>query len=120
MKARMSCLALIVVLVTTRASLAEEYVKIGAWNIEHLGKNPKEGQAPTALARHIFLSGVDVLAMEEIYDTDKQKGVRRNSVLDETFKILNANKDHDWEYLIFPNKNQGDTSQLCAAAWNKK
>lgn len=119
MNARKSWFALLVLVFAAPASFADEYLRIGAWNIEHLGKNPKEGQAPTALAEYIFLSGVDVLAMEEIYDTDKQKGTRRNVVLDETFKVLNKNKDHDWEYLIFPNKNQGDTSQLCAVAWNK-
>lgn len=120
MKARIWWLTLIVVVVVAPASFADEYLRIGAWNIEHLGKNPKEGQAPTALAQYIFLSGVDVLAMSEIYVTDKPNGTRRNVVLDETFKILGKNKDHDWEYLIFPNKIAKDPSQLCAVAWNKK
>jgi endonuclease/exonuclease/phosphatase family metal-dependent hydrolase len=118
MKARKCWLALLVVLLAAPASPADEYVKIGAWNIEHLGK-PKGHQDPTALAEYIFLAGVDVLAMEEIYDTDPNKKSRRNAVLDETFKVLSRNKGHDWDYLIFPNKNEGDTSQLCAVAWNK-
>ncbi|MCI0681377.1 MAG: hypothetical protein L0Y71_04670 [Gemmataceae bacterium] len=110
--------AQLVLLLVVPAAPADEYRRIGAWNIEHLGKNPKAGQQPAALAEYIFLSGVDVLALEEIYDTDKQKGTRSNSVLDDTFKLL-KNKDHDWDYRIFPNKSENDTSQLCAVAWNK-
>lgn len=100
------------------AVYADEYVKIGAWNIEHLGARDF-GQHPKALAEHVQLAGVDVLALEEIYDTDNNAATRTNSKLDEMFALLNQQTGHNWEYVLFANKDQTDKSQLCGVAWNK-
>jgi endonuclease/exonuclease/phosphatase family metal-dependent hydrolase len=96
---------------------AEEYVKIGSWNIEHLGKRT-QGQNPKALAEYIFLAGVDVLALQEIYDTDGKPDTRTNGKLDQVFELLNKLPGQKWQYRLFANANKKDTSQLCGVAWN--
>lgn len=107
-----------VTLLFASAVRADEYVKIGAWNIEHLGHR-NFGQHPKALAEHILFAGVDVLALEEIYDTDSNSSTRTNAKLDEVFALVNQQPGQNWEYLLFANKDQTDTTQLCGVAWNK-
>jgi predicted extracellular nuclease len=98
---------------------ALDWVKIGAWNIENLGERTF-GQDERALAEHIFLSGVDILALEEIHDTDNKSTSRTNAKLDAAFKLLNKLPNQDWTYLLLENRDPTDTSQLCGVAWNRK
>jgi endonuclease/exonuclease/phosphatase family metal-dependent hydrolase len=100
------------------SALADEYVKIGAWNIENLGGR-EYGQIPAALAEHIQLSDVDILALEEIWDTDDSPETRTNSKLDETFQRINEEPGNDWTYLIFENRTP-DRERHTGVAWNRK
>jgi exonuclease III len=116
-----------VLLMGTTVAQGADFCRIATFNIEHLGKRTP-GQQPIALAEHFDLSGADIIALQEIYvnatgmdDTatpfDESK---RNEQLDIAFAILNKEGDTDWKYEIFPNRTSGDTSQLCAVAWNAK
>lgn len=72
-----------------------------------------------AIAEYIAGSGVDVLGLCEIDDTDESEA-RRNDVLDTAFAVLNEEPDQDWQYELFSNKNPNDKTQLCGVAWNAK
>lgn len=102
----------------TQLAHAEGHIKIASWNIEHLGKREPK-QEPKAIAEYLMLAGADVLALQEIYDTDDNVATRTNEQLDKTFALLNE-QGHQWEYVLFANKKATDTSQLCGVAWNKK
>jgi endonuclease/exonuclease/phosphatase family metal-dependent hydrolase len=103
----------------TPAAFADEWMTIGSWNIENLGKG-QGGQKPKALAEHLQLVGLDVLALQEIHDDDGNAATHRNSKLDATFAILNTRPGNDWEYVLFPKREASDTTQLTGVAWNKK
>lgn len=117
------------------------YLQIASWNIEHLGgaSRADRKQSAFALAEHIEMSGVDVVALQEIYVLPQDQEVhvmpgghqvpshadeadgRRNADLDLVCFLLEEHLDEtEWRYRIVPNRNPGDTSQLCAALWNTK
>ncbi|UVK37893.1 hypothetical protein LHFGNBLO_005001 [Mesorhizobium sp. AR10] len=114
------------------------YLQIASWNIEHLGGSPRADrkQSAFALADHIEMSGIDVIALQEIYLTPEGEEVRlapnqpvigsrsqtsrRNSDLDIVCYLLEEHLDDPWAYYIVPNRQDGDTSQLCAVMWNTK
>src|SRR5688572_1734109 len=104
---------------------AADEVKIGAWNIQHLGapdKRPKTtgkvAQDPKDLAAYIKDSGVGVLALSEMYDTDNTDK-KANSTLDEVCAILNGSGAKRWKYRLFANRSVDDDSQLCGILWNE-
>jgi predicted extracellular nuclease len=97
---------------------ADEWLTVGAWNIENLGQ--RGGQHPKALAEHLQLVNLDVLALSEIHDKDGNPTTRTSKKLDDTFAIMNARPENDWEYVLFPKKDSDDTEQLVGVAWNKK
>lgn len=112
------------------------FVQIASWNIEHLSGQPREDrrQSAYALADHIEMAGVDLLALQEIYLTPTDEVVRlfenqppipshaeserRNSDLDVVCHLLEEHLETPWRYLILPNRSAGDRSQLCAVLWN--
>lgn len=99
------------------------YVHIGSWNIEHFGKTDNNPDNQFAIAEHIEMSGVHVLALNEIYATNDitvPGSSPRNSFLDATFELIEAHTDNTWEYEIFRNRSENDTSQLCGVAWNTR
>jgi predicted extracellular nuclease len=100
-------------------ALADEWMTVGAWNIENLGDR-SAGQHPKALAEHLQLVRVDVLALSEIHDNDGNPATRTSRKLDDTFAILNTRPENDWEYVLFPKKARNDIKQLVGVAWNKK
>lgn len=111
-------------LVTASPTVAQDKIRVGSWNIEHLGSPGNRfgdakniAQKPQDLAGHIKTAGVHVLALQEIGDTDNPG--RRSQELDATFAILNA-AGEDWTYELTPNKNPNDTTQLTGVAWNRK
>ncbi len=123
----MRLLALVTVSLLTfqETGICEEvnFVKIASWNIEHLGKRTP-GQRPIGLAEHIELIGADVIALQEIYDTDGDDSTKTNESLDTAFGILNNREDRNWKYELFP-KNprssaRGRLRQLTGIAWNTK
>src|SRR4051794_35340520 len=70
---------------------------VGAWNIEHCGQ-PGDMTDPLQIAEYIESSHVDLLGLEEIYDTDGNEATRTNSKLDAAFQKLNMNSANAWEY----------------------
>jgi len=60
---------LLLVLTLGTPARADEWCTVGAWNIENLGDR-SAGQHPKALAEHLQLVRVDVLALSEIHDED--------------------------------------------------
>ncbi|WP_046115425.1 endonuclease/exonuclease/phosphatase family protein [Aquincola tertiaricarbonis] len=115
------------------------FIQVASWNVEHLSGHPRaqRRQSAFALADHIEMAGIDVIALQEIYVTDSAEKVslsskpgapdvsvaawekeRRNSDLDVVCAVLKEHLDTDWRYLILPNRTAGDKSQLCAVLWN--
>jgi endonuclease/exonuclease/phosphatase family metal-dependent hydrolase len=112
------------------------FLQIASWNIEHLGGAPRKDrrQSAFALADHIEMSGIDLIALQEIYLTPDDEevrlgptqppiashatGERRNSDLDIVCHLLEEHLDQVWSYTILPNRSPGDRSQLCAVMWN--
>ncbi|MDC8004284.1 endonuclease/exonuclease/phosphatase family protein [Aureisphaera galaxeae] len=93
------------------------YLNVGCWNIEHYGKSTDDNdENEYALAEHIELSGVDILALQELYITDSTNMENRH--LRKALDLIEEHTGNSWEYEIFPNKNAGDKSQLCGVAWN--
>jgi endonuclease/exonuclease/phosphatase family metal-dependent hydrolase len=112
------------------------FLQIASWNIEHLSGHPRatRRQSAYALADHIEMAGIDLIALQEVYVTpageevrlfDNQPVIRsrahserRNSDLDVVCHLLEEHLDTPWKYVILPNRQAGDRSQLCAAMWN--
>lgn len=112
------------------------FLQIGSWNIEHLSgaSRADRRQSAYALADHIEMAGVDVMALQEVYLTDPAEEVRmsdnqpviasratserRNADLDVVCHLLEEHLDTPWSYRILPNRDPGDRSQLCAVMWN--
>ena len=114
------------------------FLQIASWNIEHLSGSPRaeRRQSAYALADHIEMAGVDLIVLQEIYVTSANEKVRlfekspviktsahaesrgRNSDLDVVCHLLKEHLDTTWQYIILPNRDPKDDSQLCAAMWN--
>lgn len=108
---------------------APEVIRLGSWNIEHLGdpgarRGPGQDvlQDPKDLAKYIRHARVDVLAVQEVKaDGDAPVGFpkkyRTNSVLTKTFNELNKTPGHGWKHILFPKARPGDTTQWTGVAW---
>lgn len=115
------------------------FLQIGSWNIEHLSGGPRleRRQSAYALADHCEMAGIDLLALQEVYVTPQDEEVRlfpnqpiidshahpdhssrRNSDLDIVCYLLEEHLEEPWQYIILPNRNEGDRTQLCAVMWN--
>lgn len=112
------------------------FLQVASWNIEHLSGQPRaeRRQSAYALADHIEMAGIDLLALQEVYLTPLDEEVRlfdnqpviqsrahsdrRNSDLDIVCYLLEEHLDAPWKYVIVPNRQAGDRSQLCAVMWN--
>jgi len=96
------------------------FLQVASWNIEHLSGASREDkkQSAYALADHIELAGVDIIALQEVYVTHEEGGVRRNEELDRVCELLEEHLSDPWHYEILPNRNAGDKSQLCTVMWN--
>ena len=53
-------------------------LQIGSWNIEHLSREGGRKESPYALADHIEMAGIEILALQEVYDTSPPGGRRRS------------------------------------------
>jgi endonuclease/exonuclease/phosphatase family metal-dependent hydrolase len=114
------CLAVeaLVVALLPAAGRADDYVVLGSWNIENLGQR-EFGQHPAAIAQHILTAGLDILALQEIHDTDGNAVTRTNQKLDAVMTRINQDPTQDWAYALFPNR--GDAPErLTGIAWNRK
>ena len=96
------------------------FLQIASWNIEHLSGASRQDAAQTAyaLSEHIEMAGVDIIALQEIYVTSPAGEERRNEILDRVCELLEEHLHTPWAYLILPNRNAGDRSQLCAILWD--
>ncbi len=120
---------LVVVIFLTAAgySAAQPNISIGAWNIQFLG-NPGQRsgcgknvrQTAEDIAGYIAASRVDILALQEISDTDGQASTRTNATLDRAFDILNDSDGNRWRYQLFAKRSQNQTTQLTGVAWNER
>lgn len=112
------------------------FLQVASWNIEHLSGHPRADrrQSAYALADHIEMAGIDLIALQEVYVTPSDEQIRlfdhqpaiasrahstrRNSDLDVVCYLLEEHTDDAWKYEILPNRSAGDKSQLCAVMWN--
>ena len=112
------------------------FLQVASWNIEHLSGQPRATRRQTvyALADHLEMAGIDLLALQEVYLTPEDEEVRlfdnqpviasrahsarRNSDLDAVCYLLEEHSDAPWKYVILPNRSSGDRSQLCAVMWD--
>lgn len=97
-------------------------VRIGAWNIEWLGKadersGPARGVAQSAadIADYIVFADVSILGLCEI--VPEREGTRlRNRVLEEALALVEKRTGERWEYALFPGHPQSE--QMIGAAWS--
>ena len=111
-------MAVLALLTAARPASSDDYLKIGAWNIENLGgriPNPH----PAAIAEHILLADLDVLALEEIWDTDGVPETMTSPALEQVFQRVNDGGAADWTYVIFSNRTDGPERHT-GIAWNRK
>jgi len=95
------------------------YLQIGSWNVEHLSKIGGRQESPYALADHIEVAGIHILASQEVYDTSPSGGQRRNRELTKVCELLEEHSQGEvWKYELFPNRDPTDQSQLCGVLWN--
>ncbi|WP_299275068.1 endonuclease/exonuclease/phosphatase family protein [uncultured Psychroserpens sp.] len=112
------------------------FLQIASWNIEHLSGQSRatKKQSAYALADHIEMAGIDLIALQEVYVTPSDEEVRlfdnqpliesravterRNSDLDVVCFLLEEHLNVKWSYVILPNRKSGDRSQLCTVLWN--
>ena len=104
-------------LLLIQPSEAKDYIKIGSWNIENLGQR-SFGQNRFAIAEYLQLADLDVLALQEIHDTDGKGAPYRNKKLDQVIELMNERNGQDWKYELYPKRNAKTTFQLCGVAWN--
>ena len=117
--------AILLLIMSTCAPAADE-LRIGSWNIEHLGRSRirkdvghEVAQSAEDLAEWIRRARVDVIALQEMTDNDNNDRTRRNRTMDVVFEILSEVPGQDWSYRLFENRNADDTSELCGIGWNK-
>lgn len=114
------------------------FLQVASWNIEHLSGQPRADrrQSAYALAEHIEMAGIDIIALQEIYVTPSDEevrlfdnqpiiesrahSIRRNADLDIVCYLLEEHLDSPWKYVILPNRAEDDKTQLCAVMWNTK
>ena len=97
---------------------APKHLLVGSWNIENLADR-EPAQHPKALAQHIELSGVHLLALQEIHDTDESEA-RKNEVLDQVLAELNQDESMDWTYELFAGRDPEETARLTGVMWDRK
>lgn len=113
------CCALLTLATTNLATYAQDSIRVGSWNIEHLGQRAF-GQSAAAIADYVRIGNVDVLALQEIYDTDGAGAPYRNKRLDDVISLLKTQTGQSWEYELFPKRQLDSTRQLVGVLWNSK
>lgn len=101
---------------------AEGALRIGAWNIEHLGTN-RPPQKAENLVEYILASKVDALALAEIKDDDQVTGEEpgkapwRNKVLDEMLPLLKQATGDEWRYELTDPQPINVRAQMTGVLW---
>jgi predicted extracellular nuclease len=104
------------ILVTAAPLASAGNLVVGSWNIEHLGDR-KPSQNPAALAELIAMTGVDILALQEIHDTDDAESIT-NATLDKAFDRLREFRGADWKYVLHRERDGVTRNQHVGIAWN--
>ena len=99
--------------------VGQTFLRVGSWNLQNLGERDW-GQHPKAIAELLYLSGVDVVALQEIHDTDGVVPSRTNTRLNQAFETLSKEAHHQWKYVLFPKRDPMDVVQLTGVAWNQQ
>lgn len=100
--------------------MAKRYIDVGSWNIEHFGKRGGRKESVYALAEHIEMASLDVLALQEVYVTNPpDETEKRNDLLDGVLELVKEHTGHTWAYELFANRSEDDRTQLCGVAWNQ-
>jgi predicted extracellular nuclease len=107
------------------AQQPSQTVRIGAWNIEHLG-NPSSRAAPNTnvpqrasdIAAYIKFAKVDILGLEEISDDDGSNATRTNRTITQALQILRNQTGQIWRHVLFPKRDASDRHQLTGVLWN--
>jgi endonuclease/exonuclease/phosphatase family metal-dependent hydrolase len=107
------------------AAPAADHLRVGAWNIEWLGRPDKRGgpgrntpQTAEDIADYIHCSGVDLLGLEEISDDSPEGSAEpSNSTLTKALAILKTKTGQEWSQKLFA-KRGSDRDQLCGVVWN--
>ena len=100
-------------------------LRLGSLNLEWLGQPERRRrpyhvpQDPAAMADYLIASRVDVLALQEISDTDGVNGRRTNHLLDRTFALMRQRGAGDWAYVLTAKLAPSDTTQQTGVAWNR-
>lgn len=98
------------------------YVHVGSWNIENFGKeDDRNDENAYAIAEHIEMSGVHLLALQELHvtnDISDEDAILENDFLRKSLDLIEEHTGARWEYEIFRNRRRTDKSQLCGVAWN--
>ncbi len=108
------------------AAAAPPNLRIGSLNMEWLGQPEQRKtpynvpQDPAAIADYLIASRVDMLAMQEVSDTDGLPSQRSNSILDRTFAIMRERGAGDWSYVLTPKLVPADKTQHVGIAWNQR
>ena len=108
---------------TLALALLAATLRIGAWNVEHLGNPTSRGnhcvpaphecaQSPQDLAEYIIASGADVLGLEEI--SEDLPG-RKNATFERALLIVRQRTGRTWNHVLFP---KDDEHQHIGVAWN--
>lgn len=97
-------------------------VKIGAWNIEWLGKPEDRGQFakgvaqdPAVMAEYIATSGAAIVGLAEIIASGPGTPIRSRHV-EATIDAIRAKTGESWWYVLYPGRQDGD--QLTGVMWN--
>jgi len=98
--------------------MTRRYIHVGSWNIEHFSKRGGREENIYALAEHIEMASLDVLALQEVYVTHMNGDARRNEHIDGVLRLLKEHTGDEWDYEIFENRQADDEEQLCAITWN--
>lgn len=99
-------------------------VRVGAWNIEWLGKpDDRSGAAqgvaqdPDELAEYIVKSKVAVLGVCEIVTNVRGRPIRSREI-EQTIERIRAKTGDRWAYVLYPGRADGD--QLTGVLWNTR
>ncbi|MFQ5807949.1 MAG: hypothetical protein ACE5I3_16005, partial [Phycisphaerae bacterium] len=104
------------------ATTRHEPIRVGAWNIEWLGKPEKRSgpaknqlQTPEALAEYILAADVDILGLEEI-KIDTNDGSDANTALRQALALVEKKRGGHWQHRLFPTNYGRD--QCTGIAWD--
>jgi predicted extracellular nuclease len=115
---------LLALLLLTVTALAQSTLRIGAWNIEHLGEpglrsggGKNVAQSASDIADYIRHAQVDILALEEININTGTMFTDRNQTISAALTLIRQQTGQKWDHMLFRGPS-GDKTQTTGIAWN--